>query len=294
MIDIAAVREAYERSDIDFIGWVPSCQNIANGLTKLGICPTLQRFLESHQLDQEVKTVIDGRFHFVPLSSDEMCSSEEKSPECGFFQKFGINVCCNTVDPGIDVDSSSELMSADRPLKSVLMSVKPIINLGVTSLKNSIINTHVESLGNFSPRSFFDSKSMITGSKKLDCDHEFSNRILCKFKDILAGLEFMSPGNILMEFGAISRMTFPYLMSPTDEFPGHDSMSLPNDMNHVTNEIRSESTVGDSMYTCDHGSRATLPTPPVLDPPPRRDSNSHDLGFDWIIPYTTNNDLVLL
>ena len=54
MIDIAAVREAYERSDIDFIYWIPSQFNLANGLTKFEICPTLQSFLRSHQLYQEI------------------------------------------------------------------------------------------------------------------------------------------------------------------------------------------------------------------------------------------------
>ena len=67
MIDIAAVREAYERSDIDFIGWIPSRFNIANGLTKLGVCPALSGFLSTHDLHQEIRTVIDGRFHSIPL-----------------------------------------------------------------------------------------------------------------------------------------------------------------------------------------------------------------------------------
>ena len=85
---------------------------------------------------------------------------------------------------------------------------------------------------------------MITGSKKLDYDHGFTNTILFKFKDILACVKLMSPVNILTEPGAISRMTFPNLMSPTCELPGHDSVVLPNDVNHVTHGIRSETTVG--------------------------------------------------
>ena len=84
------------------------------------------------------------------------------------------------------------------------------------------MESQVESLGNFNPRSYFHSRSMITGSKKLDYDHGFTNTIVCKFKDILSGVKLMSPGNILTEPGAISRMTFPNLMSPTCEFPGHD------------------------------------------------------------------------
>ena len=67
MIDISAVREAYERSDIDFIGWISSKNNIANGLTKLGVCATLVEFLETHVLDQEIRTVIDGRFQYLSL-----------------------------------------------------------------------------------------------------------------------------------------------------------------------------------------------------------------------------------
>ena len=135
---------------------------------------------------------------------------------------------------------------------------------------------------------------MITGTKKLGYDHGFTNTVLCKFKDILAYMKLMSPENILMEPGAISLMTFPNLRSPTCESPECDSVVLPNDVNHVTHGTRSEVTVGASTYTCVDKPCATLPTPPVLDPPPRRDSNSHDLGSDWIIPYTTSNDLILL
>ena len=82
MIDISAARQAYERSDIDHIGWIPSDSNIANGLTKLGICETMDAFLRDHMLSTEVKTVINGRFESVPLNSDEFGPSEQETREC--------------------------------------------------------------------------------------------------------------------------------------------------------------------------------------------------------------------
>ena len=82
MIDISAAREAYENSDIDHIGWIPTSSNLANGLTKHGICPTLNAFLSSHQLDATVKTVVDGRFVDLPLTSEEFGPSEREIAEC--------------------------------------------------------------------------------------------------------------------------------------------------------------------------------------------------------------------
>ena len=74
MIHISAVREAYERSDMDYIGWIPSKFNIANGLSKLGVCRTLSEFLQNHKLNQEIRTVVNGRFRSLPLSSRELTS----------------------------------------------------------------------------------------------------------------------------------------------------------------------------------------------------------------------------
>ena len=68
MIDLADVRNAYEKSSIYFIGWIPTTLNIANGLTKLGLCPILERILNTQQLDVEVTTIIDRRFGHLPLN----------------------------------------------------------------------------------------------------------------------------------------------------------------------------------------------------------------------------------
>ena len=102
MIDISAVREAYERSDIDYIGWIPSTCNIANGLTKLGICPVLSEFLESNVLNQEIRTIIDGRFKSLPLSSDEFTSLEKENRECELSSDIIKTVNSCTVDINSD------------------------------------------------------------------------------------------------------------------------------------------------------------------------------------------------
>ena len=102
MIDIAAVREAYERSDIDYVGWIPSTSNIANGLTKLGICSVLSEFMTTNVLTQEIRTVIDGRFKSVPLSSDEFLSLEKENRECELSGDIIQNVNMSTVDINSD------------------------------------------------------------------------------------------------------------------------------------------------------------------------------------------------
>lgn len=82
MIDIAAARQAYERSDIYFIGWIPAQSNIANGLTKLGVCATLDEFLRTQTLTTETQTVINGSFETIPINSDEFLPSEQEDREC--------------------------------------------------------------------------------------------------------------------------------------------------------------------------------------------------------------------
>ena len=54
MIDISSVREEYERRNIDYIGWISSKFNLANGLKKFGICSTLTDLLRSDDLHQEI------------------------------------------------------------------------------------------------------------------------------------------------------------------------------------------------------------------------------------------------
>lgn len=82
MIDISAARQAYETNDIDHIGWIPTKANVANGLTKFGICDTLNSYLRDHLLSTEIRTVINGRYECIPLTSDEFGPSELESREC--------------------------------------------------------------------------------------------------------------------------------------------------------------------------------------------------------------------
>ena len=98
MIDISAVREAYERSDIDYIGCIPSTSNIANGLTKINICSVLSEFLESNVLNKEIQTVIDERFKSLRLSSDEFTSLEIENRECELSSDIITDVNMSTVD----------------------------------------------------------------------------------------------------------------------------------------------------------------------------------------------------
>lgn len=82
MIDVSVARQAYEQSDIDHIGWIQPHANIANGLTKPGICKTLDLFLRDHTLSTDIRTVINGKFESIPLSSAEFNPPKEKTPEC--------------------------------------------------------------------------------------------------------------------------------------------------------------------------------------------------------------------
>ena len=152
MIDISAVREAYEKSDIDFIGWIPSNSNIANGLTKIGICPTLMKFLHSHSLDQEICTVINGRFHRVPLCSDEFNSSERETLECGLFCSNPCTVLSSTV---------SNFADTVNHLRSTVGSITSSDRISNTVDKSSSNNRG----------SFYDCQST-SDSSEIDCQFE--------------------------------------------------------------------------------------------------------------------------
>lgn len=77
MIDLNAARDAYKTSDIGHIGWLRSGSNLANGLTKLGICEVLDRFIRSNTLDQHAMKVCNGRLDLIPLSWEAFLSSKK-------------------------------------------------------------------------------------------------------------------------------------------------------------------------------------------------------------------------
>lgn len=54
MIDLEATRQAYGRRGISDIGWVRSADNPADGMTKKGECPSLNKLMDEGTLDAEV------------------------------------------------------------------------------------------------------------------------------------------------------------------------------------------------------------------------------------------------
>lgn len=46
MIDIHAVREAYDWREVGNVGWIKSIDNLADGLTELAICQALTKFMD--------------------------------------------------------------------------------------------------------------------------------------------------------------------------------------------------------------------------------------------------------
>lgn len=82
MKDISTTRKAYKRSGIDHIGWISSNGKLENGLTKIGICETLDLYLKNHYLLTDLLTVINDKIESVLLSSEEFCPSEMETPEC--------------------------------------------------------------------------------------------------------------------------------------------------------------------------------------------------------------------
>lgn len=75
LIDIAVVKEAYQKQEISQVGHVFSDQNPADALTKIGNCPALNSILETGQLHLEVN-------QWVVRSPDSRCH-EKESVECG-------------------------------------------------------------------------------------------------------------------------------------------------------------------------------------------------------------------
>ena len=83
MIDIRAARESYEKSEFEFLGWIESQNNLADGFTKLGHFQALVVFLTTNKLDIRITTVVDRKFVDMPLNSDEDSNStEQKMGEC--------------------------------------------------------------------------------------------------------------------------------------------------------------------------------------------------------------------
>lgn len=54
MIDLEATRQAYGSGDFSDIGWVHSEDNPADGLTKKGDCPALNRLMDDCIIDARV------------------------------------------------------------------------------------------------------------------------------------------------------------------------------------------------------------------------------------------------
>ena len=74
MIDIRAAREAYEKHEIEHLGWVKSERNIADGLTKLGRCNALKELLNTGRID----TSSDKWVERTKLSFAQHSDSEQK------------------------------------------------------------------------------------------------------------------------------------------------------------------------------------------------------------------------
>ena len=74
MIDIRAAREAYEKHEIEHLGWVKSERNIADGLTKLGRCNALEELLNTGRID----TSADKWVERTKLSFAQHSDSEQK------------------------------------------------------------------------------------------------------------------------------------------------------------------------------------------------------------------------
>lgn len=54
MIDLAAAQEAYDNYEIDYMGWNPTTENIADAFTKMGTNKCLEEFLDSGVFGQDI------------------------------------------------------------------------------------------------------------------------------------------------------------------------------------------------------------------------------------------------
>lgn len=54
MIDLAATREAYEKGEIDDIGWIRIGENLTDAFTKVEYKKALRKFMETRQLEESV------------------------------------------------------------------------------------------------------------------------------------------------------------------------------------------------------------------------------------------------
>lgn len=55
MIDVRAAREAYEKFEINYLGYLCSDQNAVDGLTKPKSCAAFEKILEIGRLDTKVQ-----------------------------------------------------------------------------------------------------------------------------------------------------------------------------------------------------------------------------------------------
>ncbi len=59
LIDLALLREAYEKRDISEIVWIPGNQNPADALTKLKQCPALSILMRENKIELSPNAWVD-------------------------------------------------------------------------------------------------------------------------------------------------------------------------------------------------------------------------------------------
>lgn len=78
MIDFNASREAYDRYEIDYVGWINSEDHATNGLTNMGKCLALTRLIDTGAFDVLIQQWIVPS-DIAPNNSTDSQSVEEET-----------------------------------------------------------------------------------------------------------------------------------------------------------------------------------------------------------------------